>query len=49
MKRLVTGTLAVVLAAAVSAAALAQTPKGPQDCKANEQWDATTKTCKVKK
>jgi len=43
---------AIVLGGFLSAVALpslAQTPKGPQDCKSSEQWDAATKTCKMKK
>ena len=43
---------AIVIGGFLSAVALptlAQTPKGPQDCKSSEQWDAATKTCKVKK
>ena len=43
---------AIVLGGFLSALALptlAQTPKGPQDCKLSEQWDAATKTCKMKK
>jgi hypothetical protein len=43
---------AIVLGGFLSTVALpslAQTPKGPQDCKSSEQWDAATKTCKMKK
>lgn len=41
---------AALLSAFVTASAMAQTtpaPTGPANCKANETWDAVTKTCKM--
>ena len=51
MRKFVSSVIAAsfVIAAAGSAFAQTPAPKGPQDCKANEQWDATTKTCVMKK
>jgi hypothetical protein len=47
MRKLVSAALLTMF---VSASAMAQTtpaPTGPADCKANETWDAVTKTCKL--
>jgi hypothetical protein len=43
-------SVAILTAFVTASAAMAQTtpaPTGPADCKANETWDAVTKTCKV--
>ena len=47
MKKLVSSVLAISILAAAAMPAFAQSPapKGPQDCKANEQWDAATRRC----
>jgi hypothetical protein len=48
MRKLVSMTVLAGVLSAFALPALAQTttPKGPQDCKATEKWDAATRTCK---
>jgi putative copper export protein len=38
----------IISAFAMPAFAQTTTPTGPSDCKSNETWDATTRTCKQK-
>ncbi len=51
MKKVLSVLLALAMLGPIASSALAQgapTPKTPADCKANEVWDATTRTCKPK-
>ena len=48
MRKLVSAAVLGGFLTAVAGSAFAQAPapKGPQDCKANETWDAASRTCK---
>jgi hypothetical protein len=50
MRKTLSGLIAAGIISAFAMPAFAQTttPTGPSDCKTNETWDATTKTCKQK-
>lgn len=50
MRKIVSAALLTAFVSASALSAMAQTtpaPTGPADCKANETWDAVTKTCKM--
>jgi hypothetical protein len=49
MRKIVSAALLSAFVTAFALPVVAQTPapKGPADCKANETWDAVTKTCKM--
>lgn len=53
MRKIVSAALLSAFVSMFSLPVVAQTsgstpaPTGPADCKANETWDAVTKTCKV--